>query len=200
MRALATILSFSLVLSAPAVAHAEGPSFDCAKVAPGSVEALICKDAALTTLDRTLAEVYAAATKKASNEHPPTLKAEQRGWVKGRDDCWKDADKRACIEREYRRRIVELQARYRLIPSKPAVTFVCDGEARNEVVVTFFETDPPSLIAERGDQTSLMIVQPSASGTKYQGRNETFWEHQGEATITWGYEAPEMHCKKPSQP
>ena len=28
-----------------------------------------------------------------------------------------------------------------------------------------------------------------------QGRNETLWEHQGEAAITWGYDTPEMHCE-----
>ncbi|MEX1352047.1 MAG: MliC family protein [Desulfobacterales bacterium] len=33
-------------------------------------------------------------------------------------------------------------------------------------------------------------------GTKYQGRNETFWEHQGEASITWGYGTPQKRCKK----
>ena len=66
------------------------------------------------------------------------------------------------------------------------------------MVVTFFETDPPTLIAERGDQVSLMFQQPAASGTRYQGRNEMFWEHQGEASIVWGYDAPEMHCvRKP---
>jgi len=43
-----------------------------------------------------------------------------------------------------------------------------------------------------------MFQQPSGSGTKYQGRNETFWEHQGEALITWGYGSPEMKCKKAS--
>jgi len=41
-----------------------------------------------------------------------------------------------------------------------------------------------------------MYQQPSASGTRYQGRNETFWEHQGVTAVTWGYGAPEMHCKK----
>jgi len=29
----------------------------------------------------------------------------------------------------------------------------------------------------------------------YEGRNEMFWEHQGEARIVWGYQAPEMTCK-----
>ena len=45
-------------------------------------------------------------------------------------------------------------------------------------------------------QVSLMYLQKSGSGTKYQGRNESLWEHQGEAAITWGYGSKEMKCKK----
>ncbi len=176
-------------------AAAEGPSFDCHTVEAGSIESLVCTDSGLSALDRQLAQVYAEASKKAVNEHPPLLKAEQRGWVKGRDDCWKSDDKRACVETEYRRRIAELQARYRLVPSTGPFTFVCDPPAGGEVVITHFRTDPPTLIAERGDSVSLMYVQPSGSGARYQGRNESFWEHQGEATVTWGYGAPEMRCR-----
>mgnify|MGYP001824327847 FL=1 len=173
------------------------PAFDCTK-ADGTIEELICQDEKLAELDRKLAEVYTAAARKATNEHPPVLKAEQRGWIKGRNACWKSDDPRACTETDYRHRIAELQARYRLVPEKGPFWFACDGELRNEVVVTFFEPDPPTRIAERGDQVSFMIQQPSGSGTKYQGRNETFWEHQGEATIVWGYDAPEMRCvRKP---
>lgn len=179
---------------------AQGPSFPCGKAAPGSIEALICGDAELSALDRKLAGVYAAATDKAANERPPLLKAEQRGWVKGRDDCWKSDDKRACVREEYRRRIAELQARYRLLPGTGPVIYRCTGGTGGEVIATFFATDPPTLIAERGDDTSLMYQQPSASGARYQGRNETFWEHQGEARVTWGYEAPEMICKPAEAP
>lgn len=178
---------------------ARGPSFDCAKVAAGSMEAMICADGELSALDRQLASVYSAATGKAANEHPPVLKAEQRGWIKGRDDCWKSDDRRSCVRDEYRRRVAELQARYRLVASRGPFRFVCDGNPVNEVITTFFATDPGTLIAERGDSVSLMYQQPSASGTRYQGRNETFWEHQGVATITWGYGAPEMHCTRPAQ-
>jgi uncharacterized protein len=42
---------------------------------------LVCAEPELSTLDRKLAEVYAAASRKAVNEHPPMLKAEQRGWI-----------------------------------------------------------------------------------------------------------------------
>lgn len=191
------VLMFLTFLLPIGSAWAAEPAFDCAK-AEGTIEEMICRDAQLAELDRKLAEVYAEAARKATNEHPPVLEAEQRGWIKGRNDCWKNGDPRACTEAEYRHRTAELQARYRLVPERGPFWFACDGDPRNEVVVTFFETEPPTLIAERGDQTSLMYRQPSGSGAKYQGRNETFWEHQGEAAIVWGYDAPEMHCvRKP---
>ena len=174
----------------------QAPSFSCHKVEPGSIAAMVCADAELSALDRQLAEVYAAASKKARNEHPPTLKAEQRGWIKGRDDCWKSSDKRACVQAVYALRIAELQAFYRLVPSQATVRYVCDGNPAKEVTATYFRTDPPTLIAEHGDSVSLMYLQPSASGAKYQGRNELLWEHQGEALIQWGYQAPEMRCEK----
>ena len=180
--------------AAAALASEQGPSFDCSGVEAGSVEALVCSDDGLAALDRTLAEVFAAASAKALNEHPSVLKAEQRGWIKGRDECWKSDDVRGCVAEAYRLRIAELQARYRLVPMIGPVTYQCGGQPANEVVVTFFETDPPTAIVERGDSSSLMFRQPAASGARYQGRNESFWEHHSEATLTWGYDAPELHC------
>lgn len=150
----------------------------------------------MSALDRKLSGVYAAAAKIATNEHPPRLKAEQRGWIKGRNECWKSDDKRACVEDAYVRRIAELQAGYRLVPGEGPFRFVCDGNPASEVVATFFQTTPPTLIAERGGSVSLMYLQRSGSGAKYQGRNESFWEHQGEASVTWGYGAPVMRCAK----
>lgn len=193
MKAFTTLLPFF-----PFASHAgetQSPAFSCAKVEAGSIEALVCKDAELAALDRKLSKVYASALKKAANEKPPQLKATQRGWVKGRNDCWKAEDKRACVKDSYTDRIVELEARYRLVKAHGPVRYVCDGNPANEVIATYFDTEPKSAIAERGDSTSLMRVQPSGSGAKYQGPNESIWEHQGEATIVWGYGAPEMRCK-----
>jgi uncharacterized protein len=186
---LATCLA---VLAAPAMA--EGPAYDC-RQASGSIEKLICDDPALAALDRTLSPVYAAALNKAGNEDSPRLKTEQRGWIKGRNDCWKADDRRACVIDEYRRRILELQARYQLVAKIATVRYVCDGNPPSEVTATYFETDPPSLVAARGDQTALMFIARSASGARYVGRNESLWEHQGEATIVWGHQAPEMRCR-----
>lgn len=177
-------------------AMAQGPSFSCTKLRAGSIEELVCKDEALSALDRQLASAYASASRKAKNEHPSRLKAEQRGWVKGRDDCWKSDDKRTCVQQVYEHRVVELQARYRLVDAMGPIRYACNGNRADEVTVTFFKTEPASLIAERGDSQSLMVREQAAGGTRYVGRNESFREQQGEATIVWGYGTPEMRCTK----
>lgn len=58
-------------VSAPSGARAQaaGPAFDCAK-ALGEVETLICKDAGLAVLDRTLDGVSKAALAKARDAKP----------------------------------------------------------------------------------------------------------------------------------
>jgi uncharacterized protein len=188
-------LSASLLL-ANGHALAQSPSFDCSKVEKGSIEEMVCQSSELSALDRQMAEVYGQALKKAGNEHPAYLTPSQRGWIKGRNDCWKATDIPACVKDNYQQRIVELQARYRLVESRGPVFFQCNGNPADEVVVTFFKTEPSSLIADRGDSTSLMYQSISASGSKYEGQNELFWEHQGKATIRWGFEAPEMQCVK----
>ena len=190
-----TALWLWLLGTAGAAAHAaDRPSFDCAQVRAGSIEALVCADPGLVQLDQRLAATYAQAARLARRQRPNLLPAEQRGWIKGRNDCWKDSDRRACVEHAYLRRHAELQARYRLVPGSAPVRFACDGEARNAVIVTYFATEPATLLAERGDQTALMFQQPMASGTSYLGRNERFSEHQGVVSITWGVDARPMRC------
>ncbi|GAB6262499.1 MliC family protein [Photobacterium sp. R1] len=171
------------------------PSFDCSAVRAGSIEAMICQDERLSALDNQLADVYQQATAKATNEHPPVLKAEQRGWIKGRNECWKADAQHQCVEQEYQRRIAELQAKYALIKATQTVFYRCEDQPGSEVIATYYPTDPPSLIAERGDRVSLMFLQESGSGTKYVGRNESLWEHQGEVKVTWGYGTHALTCK-----
>ena len=84
----------------PALAQ-DGPSFDCAK-AQSAAEKLVCGDAELAALDRLLADRVAAALAAVRTldagaaEAEDELHAYQRGWVKGRDECWKVEDRRAC--------------------------------------------------------------------------------------------------------
>lgn len=169
----------------------------------GDVEALVCDRAGLALLDARVAQAFSAAQKRAANERPPRLAAEQHGWRRERHDCWKagaDNEARAaCVRESSARRLLELQARYRLVPVSATARWRCDDGS--EVAVSFFNaTEPPSLIAERGDQTSLMTQQPAASGSRYEGRNERYWEHQGEATVVWGWQAPALRCKAEAGP
>lgn len=180
----------------PRPAPVTTPAFDCSKAIDGSIEQLICQDPVLAQLDLTLTQIYAEATAKAISENSPLLQTEQDGWIKGRNECWKSADKYLCVKTEYERRIAELQARYQLVESTGPVKFRCSDAPADEILVTFYASNTPTLIAERGDLTSLMFQTPAASGSKYQGRNESLWEHQGEARIVWGYETPELVCTK----
>lgn len=85
-----------------------------------------------------------------------------------------------------------IEARVREVGTGP-VRFVCEGGG--EVVVTFFRTAPPTLVAEHGGEVARMHAAPSASGAKYEGHHRMFWEHQGEARIVWGEGAAEMLCR-----
>lgn len=196
MSSASTHLSRSLLclaLWSAGSACAQGPSYDCA-AARGIIETLICQDPGLAALDRQMAEVYAAAERKASNEFPLVLKPEQRNWTKTRNGCWTSDERRDCVSSAYRLRMAELQARYRLIEPLATATYACPDKAL--VSATYFPTEPATLVATRGDSTVLMFIQPSASGARYAGRNESLWEHQGEALIQWGYGAAEMSCPK----
>lgn len=168
----------------------------CAQARPGNIAEMICQDEGLRALDRAMDTLYAQARRKVGNEQPPVLPVEQSRWRHTRDGCWKATDRLDCVQASYHHRIIELQARYRLVDSTGPATYACDDSPPTKVVVEYFKTEPASLIARRGDDTSLMLSAPSASGARYTGPNESLWEHQGEASIRWGFGAPERKCMK----
>ncbi len=170
-----------------------GPGFDCKQVPANSAEALICQNPRLSQLDQQLQQVFTKAAALAANEHPPLLKAEQRGWIKGRNECWKDANEVACMQDAYQRRIAELQARYRLVSMRGPLRYQCGAAPADDLILSYFATEPATLIAERGDSVSLMFLQPN--GTDYLGRNETLWPQQDSVRLQWGYEAPVLTCR-----
>ncbi len=92
--------------------YANQPSFDCSKVKKNSSEGLICSSDELMDLDKELAAVYKQALPKATKDD--MLKAHQRGWIKGRNDCWKADDEKKCMVDEYTLRIKELKEKYAL--------------------------------------------------------------------------------------
>ncbi|AFU98232.1 lysozyme inhibitor LprI family protein [Simiduia agarivorans] len=83
------------------------PTFDC-RLAESQVTEHICAHPQLGLLDQHLARAFRLAQSQAAD--PAMLKAEQRGWIKGRDDCWKSDDLNACITDAYKRRIAELES------------------------------------------------------------------------------------------
>jgi len=181
-------------VSQPLLAN-QGPSYECAKTPADSIEEMICEDTRLSALDRTLAEVYIEAQKKALNEQPAQLKPEQRGWIAGRNDCWKQNDKHSCVANAYTRRIAELQARYRLADITAVITFACENDRDNELVVVHFATEPATLIADYGDSVSLMYRQPGVEDVQYVGRNESIIFKEDQAVVVWGYQVKPMLCE-----
>jgi uncharacterized protein len=205
------VVAVVVVAGARAI-DAQGPAFDCSK-ASGEVEQLICKDAALAALDRKLDGVYKAASAKAKDQMVSILRAEQRGWIGGRNECWKakNADTavyltaswtassvRECVEAQYRMRTAELQAVWRLVPPK-TVFFACQNNPSNTIVANFFDTDPPTARLERGDRTVTVYQVKAASGAKYEGQNVEFWNKGQEATASWMNpatgETEQLQCK-----
>jgi len=101
---LGTVLSASV--------YASHPSFDCAKVKNDSAEATICASDTLMALDNEMAALYKEARKVAQKDD--MLKAIQRGWIKGRNECWKETDQVQCMIDAYNVRIDELKEEYHL--------------------------------------------------------------------------------------
>ena len=157
---------------ASAVVAQEGPSFDCAN-ADGAAEDLICADPELAGLDRRLAARYAAALAavrgldSGAQAAEDELRATQRGWIAGRDECWKVEDLHDCVETSYLRREGALVARWMLeIPTGTAF-WACGGNPANEVVTAFFATELPSVRFERRDTIETGWQVRSGSGARY---------------------------------
>ena len=97
------------------------PTFDCTAPRPHEIEILVCGDIALIALDNELAQVFQAAKTQASKLENSaqyavkSLVAEQRGWIKDRNECWKDQqDKKACAMAVYQQRIADLKSKWGL--------------------------------------------------------------------------------------
>jgi uncharacterized protein len=104
------ILFTSMMFSS--LLYSNQPSFDCTKAAKESCEAIICGSDTLIDLDKELSKVYKQALSKAPKED--MLKTYQRGWIKGRNECWKVKDAETYMADLYRQRINELKEKYQL--------------------------------------------------------------------------------------
>jgi heat shock protein HslJ len=112
-------------------------------------------------------------------------RAAHRGWVAARNECALAADVRACVALAYRTRIVELQITSGQLPAITPTVFACTGGDRMPFLVTMRATDPPSAVIASASTRVIAFSTPAASGAKYVAPGVEFWEHQGEATVTW---------------
>ncbi|MEM6578468.1 MAG: MliC family protein [Pseudomonadota bacterium] len=177
-----------LALGLSAGAAAAQPSFDCAK-AGSDAEQLVCADADLAALDVTLADRFRQALAAAEGmsvegqDAVDTLKATQRGWIKGRDECWKADDLRDCVEFSYQSREAELVTQWMLQTPISTVFWTCDGNPANEFVTMFFDTSLPSVRFEHGDSIDTGLKVRTASGAKYEGSfGRSIWTKGDDAT------------------
>ncbi|WP_111873244.1 MliC family protein [Aeromonas bivalvium] len=183
------------LLFAPLLATAATPSFDCAK-AKGAAETLICQDAGLAALDNELAALYPKAIAAFSPEQQKSERAMQRGWIKGRNECWKAGDLRQCVEESYQLRITELQIKGGQLRVPSPVDYQC---ANNVTLSTYFYNEarrPAAMInlSEGNNQQQVLAYQtPSASGTRYEGQNLTLFTKGSDARLE-RYGEPTLSC------
>ncbi|WP_172292219.1 MliC family protein [Pseudoruegeria sp. HB172150] len=182
-----SLAALFLLLATPALAQ-DGPSFDCA-AAQSEAEKLICEDPDLAALDRLVADRYAAAIEvtqgldAGAEEAEADLRAYQRGWISGRDECWKADDPRACVEQSYLRREGELVAQYLLEEPTGTTFWQCNGNPADELVTMYFDTTLPSIRFERGDSIDTGSLSRTASGSRYDGSfGRYIWIKGDEAT------------------
>lgn len=196
-----TLRSLSLLASlalCPAAGLAQdGPAFDCAK-AESSAEKLVCDDADLAALDRRLADRFAAAVAVAegldvgAEDTTKTLRAMQRGWISGRDECWKEPDLRACVETAYLRREAELVAEFLLEPPSEVVELICGPRA---LTVELFATELPGIRLEEGDTVAIGAQVGADTPGSYYLRQWGGLEMGGEAPRVSTVQGNETSCQ-----
>ena len=95
----------TLLVAAALAAPSHAASFACDK-ATTALEQMICKDAALSTLDGHLGQYYEAA-RVSLPQAQSCLQANQRNWLRNARNACKDA---ACLKQAYLQRLAELDA------------------------------------------------------------------------------------------
>lgn len=160
---------------------ASGPSFDCAK-ADAEAEQMVCNDPELAALDRQLAAEYQHAQAQPGADEA-TLESVQRGWVSGRDDCWKADDVRRCVLEAYQTRLVELKIDDPATVTPPTVTYRCPDPAKAFTAQFYNQFEPPAAVLTWGTDKAIVFSEPSGSGARYGRDGVEYWEHQGEVTV-----------------
>ena len=185
-----------IALCSPLLASAATPSFDCTK-AKSSIETLVCMDEALAKLDREVARLFVLVRNvlRPTPSRLPELIGTQRGWIRARDDCWRQADARVCVLETYAIRIHELREGYAVARAQAPESiskgpvFVECRDFEFVISATFIKTDLPIVFLKWGNMNRLVLtLGPSGSGARYVGKDDknrevVFWDKGREALL-----------------
>jgi uncharacterized protein len=204
-RIMLTVVSVAVLTLATDAGRAASPSFDCAK-ARSIAEKLVCGDGQLAALDRELARLFALARddRSVTPARHKELVAFQRGWIKGRDECWKSDDLRGCAVDSYVIRIHELRRDYAAARTQDArgvsigpLVARCSG-AEAPIGASLVNVDPSLAYLGWRDRSLVLTQGPSASGARYTRRSDKgealFWNKGNEALLILPGE-PERTCR-----
>ncbi|MGF1835793.1 META domain-containing protein [Photobacterium sanguinicancri] len=176
------------------------PSFECTK-ASGEVENLICHDQTLVKLDLQMEGLYKKVLSTMPESALANFKASQRGWIKGRNDCWKSVDVYQCTKNSYALQTESLAQIGRLFVNDKPAYYRCSGGVHPAVAVRFYQfNDQSKAILQYGTDSELLDAAVSASGAKYTSDTASFWSHKQTASVQVGRDSLSCNlvAEKPS--
>jgi uncharacterized protein len=165
---------------------AQSPGFDCA-TATSTTAKMVCSDKGLAVLDAKMTGLY-----KAAGRGPVTVAQQRRDLFRG-DDCTSASDARACVEAAYQRRIIALEIEQGKAGLALSAKFSCGAGAKSFSASFYNKTEPQSVMLVKGTDHAVALIAMSGSGSRYVAPGIEYWEHQGEAAVTW--RGAKMTCK-----
>ena len=193
-----SLFAFSIIQPAQAASEPKAsaadsakPSFDCA-TARHEVEELICADPELAALDVKLAGVFQSALKKVEampNTAPQIrhMKAYELRWSRDeRNECAKSKNAKECTAESYRYRIADLQARFFLVSSKSPAVYMCRDNPKNELIVTYVESEPATIRLDHAGKTAITFKDDEGDGKRFDNPQGVSFEVEGDmALVNW---------------
>ena len=161
---------------------------------PRAVEVLIRSDPRLSALERQMGDVLAAAGRAAAWPGRELLAANQRVWLYTRRQCLAAADPIRCLAELYARRIADVSSKAGLPAARPPIRLRCDGDPPLGFTITYYATDPGTLVAEHRGEMIVMLQQLTASGVRYTWSAASYSEHQGVSWIAWPGQPRPLRC------
>jgi uncharacterized protein len=174
----------SVVLAS--VCLAQSPGLDCSK-AISTTAKMVCSDKGLASLDAKMVDLY-----KATGKTPDVIAQQRRDLFRG-DQCGSASDARACVEAAYQRRIIALEIEQGKAGAAKLAKFNCGPGAKPFSASFYNSTDPASVMLVNGNDHAVALIALSGSGSRYTAPGIEYWEHQGEAAVTW--RGAKMTCK-----